>query len=221
MAAPTSFAQTHALRHQFATEEQQRHTAEIGMWIFLATEVMFFGGLFLGYTVYRILYPQAWAAGSNLMEFTLGTVNTAVLLCSSFTMALAVYSSAKGLRKSLLLFLFLTMLLGGVFLGIKAVEYYHHYLDHTVPGMQFSVNVPDPARVELFFFFYFAMTGLHAAHMIVGEGLLAVLLWRAYMGRFSPEYYTPVEITGLYWHFVDIVWLFLYPLFYLMARHKL
>ena len=87
--------------------------------------------------------------------------------------------------------------------------------------MQFSVNVPDPARVELFFFFYFAMTGLHAAHMIVGEGLLAVLLWRAYMDRFSPEYYTPVEITGLYWHFVDIVWLFLYPLFYLVARHKL
>jgi cytochrome c oxidase subunit III len=216
-----SFTQTHALRHQFASEFQQRDTAVVGMWIFLATEILFFGGLFCSYTVYRVLYPHAFVTGSNLMELTMGSINTAVLLCSSFTMALAVYSAAKGKNKGVVWFLLATIFIGWVFLGIKFAEYYHHYQDHKIPGVWFTFDGPDASRVELFFWFYFAMTGLHAVHMLVGEGLLSVLAVRAYIGRFSPEYYTPVEVTGLYWHFVDIVWIFLFPLFYLVGRHHL
>jgi cytochrome c oxidase subunit 3 len=182
---------------------------------------MFFGGLFCGYTVYRHTYPYAWEIGSNLMHFGLGTVNTAVLIGSSFTMVLSVYSAATGRNKLLSLFLLLTMMLGLVFLGIKVVEYREHYLDHKVPGIWYTPDTPAPRQVEMFFWFYFAMTGLHAAHMVVGEGLLFTLLVRSYIGRFSAAYYTPVEITGLYWHFVDIIWIFLYPLFYLVARHRL
>jgi cytochrome c oxidase subunit 3 len=208
-----------ALRFQFATEEQQRTVAAAGMWVFLATEIMMFGGLFTAYTICRMWYGHAFAAGSNLADLPLGAVNTAVLLTSSFTMAFAVLSSQTPRPRMTIMLIAATMLLGAVFLGLKFYEYHHHWVDVKVPGFNFRFEGPEPNHVELFFLFYFVMTGLHALHMIVGFGLLAVLAWRVHIGSVGPAYSTPVEITGLYWHFVDIVWVFLFPLFYLVGRH--
>ncbi|MGE5219002.1 MAG: cytochrome c oxidase subunit 3 family protein [Chloroflexota bacterium] len=205
--------------HHFENVEQQHEAAWIGMWIFLATEVMFFGGMFLGYTLYRTSYPQAFAGASNHLDIWLGTVNTAVLICSSFTMALAVRAAQLGGRRSVMLFLFLTIVLGAVFLGIKFTEYHAKFVEHLVPGSGFSYDSPDAAAAEIFFSFYFAMTGMHALHMVIGLGLLAMLIVKTARGRFSANYYTPVELAGLYWHFVDIVWIFLFPLLYLIGRH--
>ncbi len=209
-------AHTH---HQFDDAEQQHDAAWIGMWIFLATEVMFFGGMFLGYTTYRIAYPQGFAGASNHLDILLGTINTAVLICSSFTMALAVRGAQLGKRRSLLLFLSLTMLLGVVFLGIKLSEYYVKFVEHLVPGPSFRYPGPMANPAQIFFSFYFGMTGFHALHMVIGLGLLTALIAKAMRGAFSAAYNTPVELVGLYWHFVDIVWIFLFPLLYLAGRH--
>jgi cytochrome c oxidase subunit III len=205
--------------HQFDDLAQQHEASWNGMWVFLATEVMFFGGMFTGYTIYRYGFPQAFASASNQLDFWLGTINTAVLICSSFTMALAVRSAQLGERKSIMVFVLLTMLLGAVFLGIKFTEYYQKFEEHLVPGYDFSYE-PSLARpAAIFFSFYFAMTGMHALHMVIGLGLLTMLIVKAWLGRFSPDYNTPVELVGLYWHFVDIVWIFLFPLLYLLGRH--
>jgi len=205
--------------HQFDDAEQQHGAAWIGMWIFLATEVMFFGGMFLGYTIYRIAYPEAFASASNHLDILLGTINTGVLICSSFTMALAVRGAQSGNRRSQLLFLSLTLLLGTVFLGIKFREYYVKFVDHLVPGPSFHYPESMFNPAQIFFSFYFGMTGFHALHMVIGLGLLAVLFIKAMRGAFSAAYNTPVELVGLYWHFVDIVWIFLFPLLYLVGRH--
>ena len=199
--------------------EQQRDASSLGMWVFLVTEILFFGGLFLAYTVYRSEYARAFAEASRHLDITLGTFNTAVLIVSSLTMALAVFSAATGRRRALLLFLIATMVLGGVFLGVKAVEYGHKFHDHLVPGPHFRFPGPYARQAEIFYSLYFAMTGLHAAHMIIGIGILTVLVLQARKGRYGPAYYTPVEVSGLYWHFVDIVWIFLFPLLYLIGRH--
>lgn len=204
--------------HHFDDIEQQHEASWLGMWVFLATEVMFFGGMFLGYTLYRSAYPQAFAGASNHLDIWLGTVNTAVLICSSFTMALAVRAAQLGQRKPVIIFLLLTIVLGTVFLGIKFTEYYAKFAEHLVPGGAFTYAGPA-AAAQIFFSFYFAMTGLHALHMIIGIGLLASLIVKTGRGRFSAGYYTPVELVGLYWHFVDIVWIFLFPLLYLVGRH--
>ncbi len=205
--------------HHFDTAEQQYEASQLGMWAFLITEVMFFGGLFGGYAVYRMQYPQAFIEGSHHLDITLGAINTAVLICSSLTMALAVYYSQKGKRNALLTFLVLTLVLGAVFLGIKAVEYSHKYHDHMIPGPNFHMAGATSSNVEIFYSFYFAMTGLHALHMIIGIGIILVIMRMAWQNRFSSAYYTPIEIFGLYWHFVDIVWIFLFPLLYLIGRH--
>ena len=208
------------LQHQFESMDQQKEASSLGMWVFLVTEILFFGGLFLAYTIYRWQNARAFAHASLHMDIALGTVNTAVLICSSLTMAMAVHSAAAGRRKLLILFLVATMILGGAFLGIKAVEYTDHIRHHLFPGPGFHYAVPADARAaEMFFSLYFAMTGLHALHMVVGLGQLTTLLVLARRRRFSPGYYTPVEISGLYWHFVDIVWIFLFPLLYLIGRH--
>lgn len=220
--------------------EQQREAGNLGMWVFLVTEIMFFGGMFLAYTLYRYKYPEAFAAGSNHLDIRLGAVNTVVLIVSSFTMAMAVFSTQVGKRRNSIIFLVLTMVLGLTFLGIKAVEYKAKYDDRLIPGQLIPGRHFDPAvakhgdtdphklhlpegvpvkHVELFYLIYFAMTGMHALHMIIGFGILTVILIMAWRGRFSPEYHAPVEITGLYWHFVDIVWIFLFPLLYLLGRH--
>jgi cytochrome c oxidase subunit III len=205
--------------HQFDDIGQQHEASWIGMWIFLATEVMFFGGMFLGYMVYRFSYPQAFADASNHLDVLLGSINTAVLICSSFTMALAVHSAESSNNRGLVRFLLLTIVLGLVFLGIKFFEYYIKFEEHLVPGSAFNYEGPLAGPAEIFFSFYFTMTGMHALHMIIGIGLLTALIVKARRNRFSPYYYTPVEITGLYWHFVDIVWIFLFPLLYLVGRH--
>jgi cytochrome c oxidase subunit 3 len=211
---------TGALLGQFRDLEQQRETASLGMWIFMMTEVMFFGGLFLTYTVYRAKYPLAFAQASRELDVLKGGINTAVLIASSFTMALAVWASQVGKRKLLVLFIALTMILGGVFLGIKYFEYAHKFEAHLVPGPNFQFPGTEGARAQIFFSLYFGMTGMHAVHMIIGEGILLFLLIFAWRGKYTTKYHTPVENVGLYWHFVDIVWIFLFPLLYLVDLHR-
>ena len=205
--------------HQFDDFEQQHDAASLGMWIFLATEVMFFGGMFLGYTIYRLLYADAFAAASNHLELWLGALNTTILLLSSFTMASAVYHAALGRERALRISLVLTIALGATFLGIKFYEYHQKFEELLVPGASFAFPGPFSAPAEIFFSFYFAMTGMHAVHMIIGIGLLGNLLLGAQRSRYSSGYFTPVELVGLYWHFVDIVWIFLFPMLYLVGRH--
>jgi cytochrome c oxidase subunit 3 len=209
-----------ALKHHFDDLGQQHEAATLGMWVFLATEVLFFGGLLAAYMLYRVWYPETWGAASRTLDITLGTVNTAVLIGSSLTMALAVHAAATDRRRPLLLFLLLTMALGAVFLGIKAFEYAHKFHEHHVPGLGFHFEGPAPERANLFFSLYFGLTGLHALHMVIGLGLMTVMLAMAARGKFSSRWYTPVEVSGLYWHFVDIVWIFLFPLLYLVDRHQ-
>lgn len=209
------------LRHHFDTPEQQLESSLLGMWIFLLTEVMFFGGMFGGYTVYRNLYPDAFASTSQYMNVTLGGINTAVLICSSLTMAMAVHSAQLGKNRAIILFLLLTLFLGCVFLGIKYVEYHEKWVDHHIPGPHFQyADARYFHQAQILFFLYFAMTGLHALHMIVGAGLIIALIVMAARHRFSAEWYTPVEMIGLYWHFVDIIWIFLFPLLYLIGHTK-
>jgi cytochrome c oxidase subunit 3 len=205
--------------HQFEDAGQQHEASVLGMWAFLVQEVLFFGGLLAAYAVYRVAYPEAFAEGSGHLDLRLGALNTAVLLVSSLTMALAVHAAQVGRRRTLVLMLVLTLLLGTTFLGVKAVEYSHKWHDHLVPGPHFSFPSPHARQVQLFYSLYFGLTGLHALHMVVGAGLLVWLIAGAARGRFGPSYYNPVEITGLYWHFVDIVWIFLFPLLYLLGRH--
>lgn len=207
------------LAHHFDDIGQQKSAITLGMWLFLAQEVMFFGGLFMAYLTYRTWYPEAFTAGSHHLDITLGGINTAVLILSSLTMALAVRAAQVGNRRAIVAFLAFTIVLGSVFLGIKVVEYSHKIHDHLVPGPHFSFEGPLARPVEIFFSLYFAMTGLHALHMVIGIGLLSVLVYLAAKGRFTPDYFSPVEISGLYWHFVDIVWIFLFPLLYLIGRN--
>jgi cytochrome c oxidase subunit III len=202
--------------HQFETIEQQRETTTLSMWAFLVTEIMFFGGLFTAYTVYRYRYPEAFAEASHHLNYILGAMNTAVLIGSSMTMALAVAGAQLGKRRNQIVFLALTIILGSVFLGVKVVEYHDKWVHHLVPGLRFAFEGPHGREAQIFFLLYFTMTGMHAVHMIIGIGFLIGLLVMAWRGRFSPEYYTPVELTGLYWHFVDIVWIYLFPLLYLI-----
>lgn len=230
-----------ALQHHFENMDQQREAGTLGMWVFLVTEIMFFGGMFLAYTLYRSKYPAAFASASNHLDITLGAVNTGVLILSSFTMAMAVWCTQVGKRQPPILCLVLTLILGLTFLGIKGVEYSDKYEDNLIPGRlipgrPFNPKVAQEGepfdkhelhllpgastrQVELFYWIYFAMTGMHALHMIIGAGLLSVLIYFSIKGRYDPEYHSPVEISGLYWHFVDIVWIFLFPLLYLLGRH--
>lgn len=204
---------------QFDTLEQQNAASEMGMWVFLATEIILFSGLFLGFTTMRLTYPAAFQLGSRHTEFALGTLNTAVLLLSSMTMALAVSASHKGKRKQLVLLLLLTLALGVIFLGIKGFEYYLDWQKHEIPGDGFAWTEAEPQHVQLFFLFYFFMTGLHAVHLTVGIGVVAIVAFLAWRRSDTAAHSTPIELTGLYWHLVDIVWVFLYPLLYLNGRH--
>jgi cytochrome c oxidase subunit 3 len=217
---PANTAHHHpSLQHQFDTLEQQKESSTLGMWLFLVTEIMFFGGLFLAYVIYRYKYPEAFAAASHTLDVVLGGINTAVLIGSSLTMALAIWAAQVNWRKGIILFLVLTMTLGLVFLGIKAVEYHEKFVHHHVPGPNFEFDGPQPEHAEIYFSLYFIMTGLHATHMVIGIFILGFLTWFAYRGKYDSSYYNPLEMTGLYWHFVDIVWIFLFPLLYLLGAH--
>jgi len=208
------------LAHHFDDLEQQHEAGSFGMWLFLVTEILFFGGLFCAYTVYRWQYPAVFAEASHEANILLGGVNTAVLLGSSLTMALAVHAAQRARRKAVVWFLILTIVLGCVFLGIKAVEYHHKWETHHVPGSGFQYEGAHAREAQIYFLFYFLMTGMHALHMVIGVALLAIVAWMAGRGSFSAEHYAPVELSGLYWHFVDIVWIFLFPLLYLIDLHK-
>ena len=249
-------ARTEPLRHHFASLAQQHETATLGMWAFLATEILFFGGALTAYAVYRNAFGTAFALASEELITWVGAVNTGVLLTSSLTMALAVHAATAGRRRMLVACVGLTMLFGTAFLAIKFTEYAIDYHEGLIPRLSWDeqrwreaakkiveqqdsgtgADQASPAaalsretriaglaaslnrETQLFFIFYFILTGLHAAHMFIGMGLLTYLLVRARRGDFWPEYYTPVEVIGLYWHFVDIVWIFLFPLLYLI-RH--
>ena len=215
--------------HHFATEEQQKNAASLGMWVFLATEVMFFGGMFCAYLVYRYWYFGDFGAGSQSLNVVLGATNTAVLICSSLTVALSVRAAQLNQQKVLVTCLVLTILLGLIFLGIKGVEYHDKFVEHHVPGptFYFPGHVPGHADIpinqqhaQIFFSLYFIMTGLHALHMIIGVGIFAFIIFHAMRRRYNANYYTPVEMAGLYWHFVDIIWIYLFPLLYLIDRSK-
>jgi len=218
------------LRHHFETVEQQRNAASLGMWLFLGTEIMFFGGMFCAYLIYRMNYFNEFAAGSRSLDVWLGTINTMVLICSSLTVALGVRAAQMGKRTLLVILLLTTIIFGFAFLGIKGIEWYDKYKEHHIPGTSFSADdlvrdYPqihiDQSHEQLYFSLYFAMTGLHALHMVIGVGIFAFLTFHAWKGRYTPNYYTPVEIGGLYWHFVDIVWIYLFPLLYLIDRRPL
>jgi cytochrome c oxidase subunit III len=204
--------------HQYHDAEQRQQSNLLGMWTFLATEVLFFGGLFAVYMVYRTIYPEGFAEASRHLDVLLGTINTVILLTSSLTVALAIHAAQTDRRTALVGFLIATIVLALIFLGLKAYEYYHEYEVGLIPGLNFTYTGPLAREVQLFFTIYFVMTGLHAIHMILGVGVIAVIAVRAWRRHFSPENYDAVEMTGLYWHFVDIVWVFLFPLLYLIER---
>jgi cytochrome c oxidase subunit III len=244
---------TGELSGQFQTLEQQKESATLGMWIFLSTEILFFGGLFLTYTINRHTYADVFSFSSRTIKLSWGAINTVVLIGSSLTMAMSVWAAEVGKKKLVTLFLIATLVLGSVFLGIKGIEYHDKFVEHHVPGLSFDMyyctNHPGAcsnispedlakekieldeltkkmggesavnANAQLFFSLYFGMTGLHALHMIIGAGLLLWLIKQSMADRFTPQYNTPVENVGLYWHFVDIVWIYLFPLLYLIDRH--
>jgi cytochrome c oxidase subunit III len=206
------------LAHQFDDLGQQREASTLGMWIFLATEVLFFGALLLAYAVNRSLHPAPFTAASRHLDVVLGGMNTVVLLCSSLTIAMGVREAQTGSRKWLRFYIGLTMLLGTIFLAIKLYEYQHKIHQGLFPGLHFNWPGAEPGPAAMFFLFYFILTGVHALHMVVGLGMMGALLLFSRQGKFTTLYYTPVELAGLYWHFVDVVWVFLYPLLYLIDR---
>lgn len=208
------------LQHHFDDMAQQAEASTLGMWVFLVTEIMFFGGLFMAYLAYRYHSPSGFQEASFELNRVWGTTNTAVLICSSLTMALAVRAAQTGQRRGTqVMFLLITIGFGLVFLGIKAIEYTDKFVHHHVPGPNFHWDGHYPKAAEQFYSLYFAMTGLHALHMVVGVGIMTVIAIMAWRRTFDAEYYTPVEVAGLYWHFVDIVWIFLFPLLYLIGGH--
>jgi cytochrome c oxidase subunit 3 len=216
------------LAHHFDTALQQRSAATLGMWLFLATEVLVFGAVFTAYAVYRTSYPHEFEAASQRLNILIAAINTVVLLTSSLTMALSVYATRVGRRSMVLTCLILTAVLGGVFLGFKVVEYRDDYIENLVPGLAFDATAPEwaahtppvnPQHVQLMLMFYYILTGLHAVHLTIGIGLLGWLIAQARLGRLTPQRYIPVEVIGLYWHFVDVVWIFLLPLLYLTGTH--
>jgi cytochrome c oxidase subunit 3 len=208
--------ETDLLNFPFKEVSHQRESALFGMWIFLATEVLFFGGMFTAYMVYHYSHWQAFQEAGAHQEWYLGCLNTVVLLTSGFTMALAVEFARQGKRGWLLFLFAITWILGAAFLGIEGYEYHSKFVEHLVPGTAFHFTGSDPSSSELFFVLYFTMTGMHMFHMFIG---LMLILYFSGWTWFSPRAVltpNPFEVLGLYWAFVDIVWLFLYPLFYLV-----
>lgn len=198
--------------------ERERETNALGMWVFLASEIMLFGGLFLGYTVYRFRFTPAFMEASHHLDVVLGTANTAVLLTSSLTMALTVHRTRQDKQKTAVLFMLLTMALGALFLGIKGYEYWQEYQEQLVPGLNFLFEGSNAQQAKLFFTLYFIMTGLHAVHLTVGILMVGFALFLRKIRPFAHDPAEPIEMIGLYWHFVDIVWVFLYPMLYLVDR---
>lgn len=232
------------LAHHFEDRAQQDEAHSLGLWVFLATEIMFFGGLFLAFTVYHVLFPDAFGLASSRLSVSWGVINTVVLLFSSFTMAMAVHSAQVGHQKKLIGFMVVTVLCALAFMGIKSVEWKEKFDHHLVPGPNFEFVLDDPHAAEtghalspevmeaalardpfierhaqMFFVIYFCITGLHGIHVIIGVIVISWMIIRARRREFSPQWSTPIELTGLYWHLVDVIWIYLFPLIYLIHRH--
>ncbi len=214
------------LGHHFDDLEQQRSACRLGMWFFLVTEILFFGGVFMAYTAYRLWYGAAFEAGSSKLNVLIAGINSGLLLTSSLTITMAIAAARKGLQKRLVFMLGMTCFLGILFLGFKSIEYYNDFKENLIPWANFDGNhfleqgVGIP-QVKLFFMFYYSMTGIHVIHLIVGIGLVGWLWWEALQGQIYPDRYVKVEVISLYWHFVDFAWLFLMPLLYLAGPHSL
>jgi cytochrome c oxidase subunit 3 len=206
--------------HHFVNAEQQRDAATLGMWVFLASEVMFFGGLFTAFVFYREAHPSAFAEASRKLNVIIGSMNTAVLLTSSLTMAIAVGCAGHGDRLRMARYLTMTALLGCVFLAVKSYEYADKFHEHLVPGPEFAFDSPRAPEVQMFFVFYFVMTGVHALHLVIGICVLGILGWRVRYTKHLTAWRNSIETAGLYWHLIDIIWIFLFPFLYLLGRHR-
>jgi cytochrome c oxidase subunit 3 len=216
---PTRANEHPPLGEHFNSFEQEHEAAEFGMWLFLITELMLFGGLFLGYIFYRTVYSAGFAEGSRHLELSYGGPNTVILIVSSLSMVLAVRSAQLGAQRRLVTYLLITAALGIIFMAVKGAEYYKHFVDGTVPILAWNYTGPYPSQVQLFFFAYFALTGLHSLHLTIGIVLVLITAFMARRGAFLGRRHIPVEMIGLYWHFVDMVWIFLLPLLYLFGFH--
>lgn len=207
----------HHHAHHFASAEDEFEACKQGMWLFLVTEVLMFGGLFVAYGIFRGLYPEMFHEAHKMLAVNMGALNTVVLITSSLTMAMAVTSTQKGQRNKAIFFLAITFFFACCFLVVKYFEYQHKFHDGLLPGAFFhNTELKDP-KTPLFFSLYFLMTGLHGIHVLLGMGVIAWLLRRTIRGDFGPNFYTPVELVGFYWHFVDLVWIYLFPLLYLVG----
>jgi cytochrome c oxidase subunit 3 len=202
--------------HHFSSLERQNEAMRLGMWLFLATEILLFAGLFTGYAVYRFQFPLAFKEASRHLATWAGTVNTVVLITSSFTVALAIHFARTDRRRASAICLVITLFFALAFLGIKAIEYTEHFREHALPGKYYAFEEVKVPGAAMFYALYFLMTGLHGVHVIAGMSVLSYILWRTLQGRYSSRYYTGVELGGLYWHLVDLIWIFLYPLLYLI-----
>ncbi|MCK6543577.1 cytochrome c oxidase subunit 3 family protein [bacterium] len=217
MSSQHSAAHPAHLAHHFSDVEQQKESAKLGMWFFLLTEVLTFGGLFCAYAIYRAWYPEMFSIAHQQLNVTMGTINTIVLITSSLTMALAIRNMQLNDKKGTITMLLLTFLFAGTFMVIKYFEYTHKIHLGQLPGKFYTFDGINASNPHIFFSIYFAMTGLHGIHVMIGMILIAWLMYKTSKGAFSSEYYTPIEMTGLFWHLVDLIWIFLFPLFYLIG----
>ena len=207
----------HHHAHHFASAEDEFEASKQGMWIFMVTEVLMFGGLFVAYGIFRGLYPEMFHDAHKMLAVNLGALNTVVLITSSLTMALAVSSIQKGKKDLSIRFLAATFFFACCFLVVKYFEYSHKIHDGLLPGALFHNSELKHPKTSIFFSLYFMMTGLHGVHVLIGMGVIAWIMRRTIRGEFGPHFYTPVELVGFYWHFVDLVWIYLFPLLYLVG----
>lgn len=205
------------LAHHFKTMDQQFSAAKLGVWLFLATEILMFGGLFVGYFIFHAKFPEMFAEGATHLDWKLGAFNTIVLLVSSFTMAISIHYAQVGKNAKSFQCMAITILCGAIFMVVKYFEYTHKFHLGLKPGEFFTFANPEHANLALYFSFYFVMTGVHGSHVLIGMGLIAWSMYRLKRGDFDPEHYTFIEGTGLFWHLVDLIWIFLFPLLYLVG----
>jgi cytochrome c oxidase subunit 3 len=218
MAHDSNAAALFPLADHFAEPSQQTETGKLGMWLFLATEILLFGGLFVAYTIYHVMHPELFKAAHKFLDVRLGALNTIVLLFSSLTVVLAIHAAQQDKRGMVILNLCITIACALAFLVVKYFEYSHKFHAGLLPGYFFTnAEVPSPDETHIFFGIYFLMTGLHGVHVLIGVIVLTWLTLRTFRGDFSSQYYMPIELGGLYWHLVDVIWIFLFPLLYLIA----
>lgn len=207
---------THQHAHHFESIEHEFTTSKFGVWLFLATEIMMFGGLLAAYVLYNTLYPEVFLKGAESLSWEYGATNTIVLLFSSLTMALSIHFLQKNKQKQAIISLVTTLVCGLIFMGIKYIEYSHKFELGLFPGKFFTGDTGGVENLALYFSFYYSMTGLHGIHVIIGMGCITWVLIRAIRGEFGPRYFTAVEGVGLFWHLIDLIWIFLFPLLYLV-----